>query len=222
MTRKPLFWILLVLGVSVGGCCLFSVAIVGLGAAAADEPATTPSAASPSGGGTWKVAVEIARGASLSQSLPGDRWVAQYGSNVDLVVARAGATQWVQTNTSGSLYELVFDDDGTYVWNWVSALTMYGQRYSSHCTERGTWSLSGTQLTLQPESQAAAYTNGGATQEKTDQDLGARRYEVLDLTLETLSDPKERFPAVMMSGPKAAWDTGSGGEVNLTLQRLEN
>ena len=219
---KPLYWILLAVGVGVGGCCLFSVALLGLGAVADDSPSATASTAAASEGGSWKVAVEIGRGASITQSLPGDRWVAQYGSNVDLVVGRSGTTQWVQTNTSGSLYELVFDDDGTYVWNWVSAVTMYGQRSSSRCTERGTWSLSGTQLTLQPDSQAAAYSNSSGTQDKEDQDLRERRYEVLDLTMETLDDPKERFPGMAMRGPKAAWDTGTGDDVTLTLQRVAN
>lgn len=220
MTRKPIFWILLVLGVSVGGCCLFSVAILGLGAMADDSRAAATATAPTSTAGKWRGALEVGRGASFTQSLPGDRWVAQYGSNVDNVVARAGNTQWVQTNTSGSLYEFVFDDDGTYVLNWVSGLTMNGMHYNSHCTERGSWSLSGTQLTLQPDSQAAAYSNDNSTQDKTDQDLPARRYEVLDLTMETMEVPKERFPGVLMSGPKAAWDTGSGGDVKLTLQRL--
>lgn len=227
MTRKPLFWILLVLGVSVGGCCLLSVAILGLGALSDDSSpsATTGATANrsdPGAGGEWKVAVEIARGGSLTQSLPGDRWVAQYGSNVELVVGRSGVTQWVQTNTSGSIYDLAFDDDGTYVWNWAAAVTMYGQRYASHGVEKGSWSLSGTQLALQPESQSAVYTNNSGTQEKADQDLNARRYQLLSLTMETLDDPKERFPGVLMSGPKAAWDTSSSDQLTLTLQRVAN
>ena len=218
MTRKPIFWILLVLGVSVAGCCLFTVAILGLGAVAESEGPSTPA----SSGAKWKIAVEVARGGSLTQALPGGRWVAQYGSNVDTVVARAGTTQWVQTNTSGSIYELVFDEDGTYAWNWAAGLTMYGQRSSSSATEKGSWSVSGTQLTLQPESQSAQYTNSSGTQDKTNQDLSERSYQVLDLTMETLDAPQERFPAVIMSGPKPAWNTDSGDQVKLTLQRLAN
>jgi hypothetical protein len=225
--RGPLFWILVATGVSVAGCCFLSVAVLGLGALAGDTPTGSGGAAATSGsgpgGGTWQTAVEVARGTTLSQSLPGGRWVAQYGSNVDTVVARAGATAWVQTNSSGSLYELTFDEDRAYTWRWVSAVTMYGDRYASNSTEKGTWTLSGTQLTLQPESQTAEYSNKSGTQEKTDQDLGARRYEVLDLTMETLENagvPRQRFPAVVVTGPKAAWDTASGSGVALTMQRL--
>jgi len=219
--RSPVFWILVVLGVGASGCCLFSLAILGLGAMADDSPAAAVSG-STAGGGQWLIAVEVARGASLSQPLPGGRWVAQYGSNVDHVVARAGSTAWVQTNTSGSIYELTFDDDGTYTWAWSSGLTMNGARFEANCTERGTWSVAGPQLTLQPSSQSAEYSNSSGTQTKTDQDLRARSYEVLDLTLETLDAPKQRFAGMKMSGPKPAWSTDSGNSLAMTMQRLSN
>lgn len=166
----------------------------------------------------------VERGTSFSQALPGGRWVSMSGSNVDHVVARAGSTQWVQTNTSGSIHQLTFDDDGTYAWLWSAGLTMNGARFESNCTEKGSWTLSGTQLTLQPDSQAAEYTNSSGTQEKNDPDLGARRYELLDVTMDTMESnaaERQRFSATTMTGPKAAWDTGSGG-VSMTLQRLTN
>ena len=126
-------------GIGVAGCCFMSAAVMALGAFA-DDTESTPNAG---GGGEWLVAGEIARGTTLTQSLSGGRWVAQYGSIVNSVVGRAGNTEWVQTNSSGSLYEFIFDDDGTYVLNWVSSVTLQGMKSSSHSTEKGSWSLSG-------------------------------------------------------------------------------
>lgn len=100
-----------------------------------------------------------------------------------------------------------------------------GWRRARGCTEKGSWTLSGTQLTLQPDSQAAEYSNSSGTQEKTDQDLSARRYEVLDLTLETMETnvaERQRFPAMTVNGPKPPWDTGSGSSLSTTMQRLSN
>lgn len=222
--RSPLFWILIVLGSGVAACCLLSAGVMALGALAgdADEASTSaaPSTGSTGGGGEYLIAVEVARGSSMTQSLPGGRWIAQYGSTVDNVVARSGTTAWVQTNASGSLYEFVFDDDGSYALNWVSSITMYGQRSRSNCTEKGTWELSGTALTLTPESQVAVYSNATTSQEKEDEDLHPRQYEVLDLTLETVGETKQQLPGLSMIGPEPAWDTGSSDHHSFTLQRL--
>lgn len=215
--RGPLFWILVVGGVGVASCCLMTSGVMALGAFADDAPSSSTSGPE---GNEWLVAGEIARGAAMTQPLSGGRWVAQYGSIVNNVVGRAGNFEWVQTNSSGSLYELNFDDDGSYVWNWVSAITMYGQKSQSHCTEKGQWELNGTQLVLTPESQAAEYSNSSGSQQKEDENLAERRYTVLDLTLETLVDPKQQLPALMMIGPKAVWDTNSSDQLSLTLQRL--
>jgi len=60
--------------------------------------------------------------------------------------------------------------------------------------------------------------------EKTDQDLSARRSEVLDLTLETMETvvaERQGFSAVMVNGPGPPWDTGGGSSLS-TMQRLEN
>ena len=48
---------------------------------------------------------------------------------------------------------------------------------------------------------------------------------MLDVTLEGLEsagEARQQFPGIVMSGPEAAWDTGSGNQWNLTLQRLAN
>lgn len=219
--RSPFFWIAIVAGVTFAGCCFFSAGLLALGALA-DEPAgavSTTTTPTPSGG-KWLVATEVARSGALNQSLTGGRWIAQYGSSVDTVVARSGTTAWVQSNTSGSLYELVFDDDGNYAVNWVSSITMYGATSRSHCTEKGTWSLSGTQLTLQPESQEAVYSNASGSQEKSDMDIRERVYQVVDLTLETLDAPKQQVAGLSMIGPEPSWDTASGDRWAFTLQRL--
>lgn len=223
--RGPLFWILVVGGVALTSCCLMTGLVMTLGVLASEpEPAAAntggaPSTASAADGDQFLIAGEIARGTSLTIPLEGGRWMDQFGSQVQNVVGRTGAYQWVQTNTSGSLYELLFDDDGSYVWNWVSKLSMNGMRYESHCAEKGAWELSGTQLTLKPESQKCVYSNNSDSQEKEDDDLSERSYQVFDLTLETLDEPKQQLPGVFMSGPRPKWDTGSG-QLTMKLQRL--
>jgi hypothetical protein len=102
---------------------------------------------------------------------------------------------------------------------------MFGVKNSSFCTEKGSWELEGTRLTLTPETQRAEYSNSSGTQEKDDEDLRPRAYELVDLTLETL--PSEgvaprRFGGLSMQGPKAAWDTTASDGLSLTLQRLED
>lgn len=218
MTKKPWFWIVLVSALAVGGCCVFGALVLGLGAMSDD--ASTSRAPTTS---LYVLAVEVARGTTVTEPLPGGRWVAQYGSLVDHVISRSGSTAWVQTNSSGSLYEIVFEDDGTYEWWWSGAVTMYGSRSQSFCKETGSWSLDGTRLTLTPESQRARYWNSTGEQLKEDEDLRPRVFDVVDLTLETLQSenaPVRRFAGLSMHGPKAAWDTGPSDVLSLTLQRL--
>ncbi len=221
--RGPLFWILVIGGVVTVGCCMTTALIATLGVLASEPDSAasnTGGTRSNSAGSEFLIAVEIARGSSLTTSLPGARWMDQFGSAVNHVVGRVGDFQWVQTNTSGSLYELIFDDDGGYIWNWASNMTMNGLKSESHCAEKGEWELSGTQLTLKPSSQKCVYSSGGVGQEEEDKDLNQRSYQAVDLTLETLNDPKQQVPAVLMIGPRARWDTGYGEVVTLKLQRL--
>jgi hypothetical protein len=216
--RGPLFWILVAGGVAFG-CCLFS----GLALAVLGSGDDTPSAPASASGGAWIPAGEVARGATLTQQLPGGRWVYQSGGSVDTVVARSGATQWVQSNTSGSLYSFTFDDDGTYSFEWASAVTLYGATSRSSCLERGDWSLEGTQLTLVPRSQQATYvSSAGLSQTKEDEDLTARTYQVVDITLEGIAAagaPAGRFPGIELAGPGAKFDV-SRERYELDLQRL--
>lgn len=216
--RGPLFWILLAGGVAVG-CCVFS----GLALAVLGSGDDAPGASSSASGGAWIPAGEVARGTTLTQQLAGGRWVYQSGGSVDTVVARSGATQWVQSNTSGSLYAFTFEDDGTYTFEWASAVTLYGATSRSSCIERGDWSLEGTQLSLSPRSQQATYvSNTGLSQTKEDEDLTARAYEVVDITLEGIAAagaPAGRFPGIELRGRGAKFDI-SREQYELDLQRL--
>lgn len=216
--RGPLFWVLALGGGGLATCCLLSVVVVGLGATDGDTPGPAAAGERP-----WVPAGEVARGASLTQQLAGGRWVYQSGGSVDTVVARAGATQWVQSNSSGTLYAFSFDSDGTYGFEWASAVTLYGGTSRSSCLEKGDWSLAGNALTLQPRSQSALYVStAGLKQEKEDEDLTARVYQVVDIELEGIvaaGAPPGRFPGIELKGPGAKFDI-SREVYELDLQRL--
>ncbi len=221
--RGPLFWGLVLAGGGSAACCLFTVlgvAVLGLfGDAASPGEAGAPAAS----GRAWIPAGEVSRGAAFTQSLPGGRWVYQSGGSVDTVVARSGATEWVQRNSSGTLYAFTFDRDGSYQFEWASAVTLYGATSRSSCLEEGAWSLSGTQLTLEPRSQHATYVSGaGLAQDKEDIDLSARTYELVDIELEGIAAagaPPGRFPGLELRGRGAKFDV-SRDVYELDLQRL--
>lgn len=222
--RSRLFWVLVAAGVAVSSCCLLTGAVMMLGAFAGEaEPATAAGSQGTSVGAAtaestyFAINDTISRGTTMSRPLPGGTWVAQNGAIVDYVVGRSGNFAWVNTSSSGSINELTFDDDGTYVWDWASSVALNGNRSQGHAIERGSWVLSGTQLTLTPESQKALYSLMGLKEEKTDEDLGVRQYAAVDLTLQT--PDKRQLQAVWLRGPRAKWDTGSG-ELSLELQRL--
>ncbi|MDP1823363.1 MAG: hypothetical protein Q8L48_08980 [Archangium sp.] len=220
--RGPLFWGLVIGGVGLAACCLFTMlAVVVMGAFGAASDLDPPTATG--GGGPWIPAGEVARSATLTQQLPGGRWVYQSGGSVDTVVARAGATAWVQTNTSGSLYAFTFEGDGSYTFEWASAVTLYGGTSRSSCVEKGDWSLDGNQLTLEPRSQRATYVaSAGLKQDKEDVDLSARTYEVVDIELEGIvpaGAPPGRFPGIELKGRGAPFDV-SRESYELDLQRL--
>lgn len=219
-----MFWVLVLGGGALAACCLVSV--LGLAVASVADDGAGPGA-SGSGGSrparAWIPAGEVARSAGLTQELTGGRWVYQSGGAVDTVVARAGATEWVQTNTSGTLYAFTFESDGTYTFEWASAVTLYGGTSRSSCVETGDWSQSGTQLTLEPKSQRATYVSTvGLSQDKVDEDLSPRTYQVVDLELEGITAagaPPGRFPGIELSGPGAKFDI-SRERYELDLQRL--
>ncbi len=197
--------------------------LLGLGMFAEDDPQATTATVEPSTGDSrWIAAGEIARSATVTQPLPGGRWLYQYGSSVDVVQGRSGNMAMVQNNSSGGLYEFTFQGDGSYQLAWMHRTVMYGQPSQSRADERGTWELEGTTLTLQPESQRATYTNGGGEEQvKEDVDLGARRYQVVDITLETVEhtgSPMKRWPGIEISGPGPKWSFDE--RISVDLQRL--
>jgi hypothetical protein len=215
-----MFWALVLGGGGAVICCLGSVLVLGvMGVVAADGS----SPAALSGGGSWVPAGEVARGTTVTQPLAGGRWVYQSGGAVDTTVARVGSTEWVQTNSSGSLYAFTFDSDGSYTFEWASAVTLYGGTSRSSCVETGTWTQSGTQLTLEPNSQHATYvTSTGLKQDKEDEDLSPRTYQVVDIELEGITAAGAapgRFPGIELSGRGAKFDI-SRERYELDLQRL--
>jgi hypothetical protein len=150
-------------------------------------------------------AVLLGHGApSVTRALEG-RWLYQSGGSVDSVVARSGATAWVQTNSSGTLYDFTFEPEGDFTFQWASAVTLFGGTSRSSCVEKGSWSLSGSLLTLEPSSQRCTYvSNTGLSQDKEDVDLSARQYELTDIEFETIvttGAALERFSGLELRVP---------------------
>lgn len=217
-TRGALFWVLIVVGAMTALCCLGSVAVVGLGAFVSELPATV---AGSGGAGQWLPAGEIGRSTTLTQPLVG-RWVAQYGMSLDSVVSRSGDWATVRTDASGTVYELTFESGGDYTFEYASQVTLLGRTSRSMVIEKGQYELDGTTLTLTPESQKCSYENNGLRQDQPDKDLAVRRYRVVDIDLETITQagaPAMRFGGVELSGPAAKWDV-SKEQYELDLQRL--
>lgn len=220
--RGPLFWVLLVGGGGSAACCLITavgVAALGLVGGVTADPASVASGS----GAPWVPAGEVARATALTQQLAGGRWVYQSGGSVDTVVARSGATEWVKSSTSGSLYAFTFESGGSYTFEWASAVTLYGATSRSSCIETGDWSLTGSQLRLEPSSQRATYVStAGLEQTKEDVDLSARSYDLVDIELEGIvaaGAPPGRFPGIELKGPGAKFDI-SRERYELDLQRL--
>ncbi len=218
--RTPLFWILIALSGVTALCCVGTMGVVALGAITADEMAA-PSPPSSAGGGEWIPSLRFARGTGMTQELVGGRWLSQSGSGLETVVARFTQSALVAVSSTGELNELRFDDDGTYSWNWVNSSNFQGTHRSA-ATERGTWVLEGSTLTLTADSQKALYTANTQSQEKEDLDLAPRSYQLIDLTLETAPNtgaPLKQFPGIEFTGPCAPWDLQKGTR-SLDLQRL--
>lgn len=201
-----------------GVCSLGTIGALALASLAGDEAG----ALGASTAGSWVPAGEKARWSALSQPLPGGRWVYMNGSGMETVLARSGDSALVRTDSSGAIYELSFDGDGTYLFRWRHASNFMSHNTSSS-DERGDWELSGTTLTLKPTSQRALYTNNGLKQEKEDVNLDPRAYQVVDIELETITTAGveyRTFRGVELSGPVPPWDLASG-TLSLDLQRLE-
>ena len=225
--RSVVFWVLVAAGGVSALCCFSTVALLGLGALAADDvvpgAVRVPTVSAEGSGGDWIPAGEVARSQSLTQPLAGGRWFYQYGANVDSVLSRSGNWAMVQTNSSAGLYEFSFVDDGTYQLKWLHRNVMNGQKTESTADERGDWSLDGTTLTLTPRSQEAVYRayDERPPQTVTDKDLSPRTYQVVDITLETVAHtgaPMKRWPGIELSGPGAKW--GFDDRISVALQRL--
>jgi hypothetical protein len=204
-------------------CSVFSAGLMGLGllAAPAVPAATSPPATAVSGGGQWIPAGEISRSQSLTQPLAGGRWLYQYGSGFDTELSRSGNTALVQGNASGGLWEFTFDENGSYRLVWSYSLSLGGQRSRSSAEEQGTWALDQTTLTLSPQSQRAHYENSNGTQDKQDEDLSERSYQVVDIQLESVESagvPLKRWPGIELSGPGPKW--GLDATISVDLQRL--
>ena len=219
--RSPVFWIILVLAGSCAFCTVSLMAVTALGALTSDSTATSPTA-STGAGGDWIPAGEIARGAGFTQQLAGGHWVIQQGGRVEIVKVQFANSALVDTNTNGIIHDLRFDDDGTYEWNWAQATHVQTMSSRSSATEKGSWSVDGSALTLTPYSQHAVYSNPSQSQEKDDLELSPRTYQLIDITLETVEHTgaaMKRFPGVELSGSPGPWDL-THDRITLDLQRL--
>lgn len=224
--RSAFFWIAVVAG---GGCALCGLSTVGLmalGLVADDEPGAAPAPAAAAGSGSgsseWVPTGEVGRSAGLTRPLPGGRWLYQYGSGFDTVIAKSGNMALLRANSSGGLYEFTFDEGGTYHLAWRHSTSLNGINTLSSVDERGEWTLAGTTLTLAPDSQRLHYANNQATQDEEDKDLSARVYQVVDVELEVVEHTgaaMRRLPGLEVRGPPATWDL-NGSQRDLDLQRL--
>ncbi|MFZ5439792.1 MAG: hypothetical protein ACOZQL_07270 [Myxococcota bacterium] len=212
-----MFWVAIVVGALTATCCLGSLAVLVLGGLVSNEIEV------PRGGragGQWRAAGEVARSSTLTQPLTG-RWVALYGMSLDTVISRSGDWATIRTDASGTAYELEFEDDGEYTFQYGSQVTLNGFTSRSMVIEKGEYELDGSTLTLTPASQRCSYESNGLKQDQPDKDLAVRRYQVVDIELETITqagEPPMRFRGVELSGPAAKWDV-SREQYELDLQR---
>lgn len=220
-SRGALFWVLLAAGAMTALCCLSGAVLLGVGFLVPEQFADPGGNVPVVGGGQWLPAGEVGRSNQLTQPLVG-RWVAQYGASLDTIISRSGDWATIRNDVSGTVYELELESGGDYTFQYGSQVTLMGRTSRSMVIEKGQYELDGTTLTLTPDSQKCSYENNGLRQDQPDKDLAVRRYQVVDIDLETITQagaPPMRFRGVELSGPAAKWDV-SKEQYELDLQRL--
>lgn len=217
--------ILIILGVSFGGCCLLGMGSLVLAALVAEPEAdaranvaAAPSEASAAvGTGDPKLGGYMPYGSSkvaadgFAESLVGN-WLYLDGAAVDSIESIHSDHVMVKRNSVGWLYHYSFDGDGSYAFRYV----ITGKSGMAIWTERGTWASDGSQLTLNPESCTSKAS--GNTEDCFEG--GARSYALTTMRMEefTLNGTGgASWPGVRFTGPFPSWAQGANPE----LQRVQ-
>jgi hypothetical protein len=222
VTKKT---ILILVGVSVGGCCLFGSGLLVLGALAADDSpeSATQAAAAPAikeGGDAslggyiiWGGATATADG--FAESLAGNWMLMDGASSIDSIESITQDVVRVRSNRSGELWLFSFDADGSYAFRYVIT---YNRRALLN-VEKGEWSSDGARLTLTPlscEQKGVSDTNDCF-------EPAVRTYAMKTMQLEELT-PNDRkgviFGGLELAGPTPKFASGANQISTLTLQRV--
>lgn len=218
--------ILIIVGVSVGGCCLFGSGILLLGAMADDTPtpsrtsATTATAPAKEGGDTslggyiiFGTATPTANG--FAESLVGHWMLMDGASSIESIETISDDVVRVRNNRSGELWHFIFEEDGSYAFRYV---VTYNRRALIN-VEKGQWSSDGAHLTLSPSSCVARTVS-----EKSDcLEEAPRTYALTTLQLEELTSNDRKgvtFPGVKIEGPTPKFASGANQLSALSLQRV--
>ncbi|MBS1150819.1 MAG: hypothetical protein H6Q89_2517, partial [Myxococcaceae bacterium] len=155
--------LLILAGISVGGCCLLGSGVLMVGAlAAADDPeppsAEAPSSQIPTAAATvggddslggyiiWGRVTPLAEG--FAGSLAGNWMLMDGATSIESTERISEDVVKVRNNRSGELWHFSFAEDGSYAFRYV--LTQNRRAYIT--VEKGEWSSDGAQLTLTPSS----------------------------------------------------------------------
>jgi hypothetical protein len=215
--------VLILLAVSVGGCCLFGTLLLALGAMASDPESTprsteTASARSaPAGtdtqlGGYVIFGVSTPTAEGFTESLVGN-WMLMDGASVHSIEAIHSDSVEVKTKRSAELWHFAFAGDGSYVFRYFISVNYQKVIW----TEKGEWTSDGSTLTLNP----TACTSKSSNEREDCLEPGARIYALSSLQLEelTASDNKRGtlFTGVRLTGPWPSFSKGSYRD----LQRVQ-
>ncbi len=216
--------VLLVLGLGVGGCCLFGTGgLVILGLMAPETPPAAPASAAdkPGAGGDtslggyviWGSATPTAEG--FAGSLVGNWMLMDGASSIESIERISDDVVKVRSNRSGELWHFSFEGDGSYAFRYV---VTYNRR-ALISTEKGEWSSNGAQLTLTPSS----CTEKTASETNDCTEPTPRTYALTTVRMEELT-PNDRkgitFEGVRFTGPTPKFASGANNLSYLQLQRV--
>ena len=215
--------LLIIAAVSVGGCCLFGMALIALGALVSSE-APTPSGtalAAPAAGGNPKLGGYVIFGRSnpvaegFAESLEGN-WLLIDGASVESIESIHSDHVVVKTSRTGELWHFTFEGDGTYAMRYLITSRIGSVMF----VEKGDWTSNGAQLTLTPDS-----CTEKAPSETTDcLEPGARTYALTTVQMDELTpgdQPGATWKGVRFSGPFPKYMQGSVPYSTRDLQRVQ-
>ncbi len=225
MSKKTL---LILLGVSVGGCCLFgtgSILVLGL---LAPEPGDMNPVAAPAttatatvAGGNAKLGGYLIYGRStpmnegFADSLVGN-WMLMDGAAVDSIESIHNDYVEVKRSRTGELWHFTFEDGGSYSFRYLIS----GKFGQALWVEKGEYTSDGNQLTLSP-SECLSKANGSKEEclEST-----PRTYQLTTVRMDELT-PDERVGAnwvgLRLTGPFPSWSQGPNPYSYRELQRVQ-